>query len=86
MLEYKCNSHCFHLQVSDFGLARYVDSNHEGGKFPIKWTSPEALRESVSDIFICVFSLFFTYSFTARFCFMSLKLSHMLFISTAQCV
>ncbi|KAI0214329.1 Tyrosine-protein kinase CSK [Lamellibrachia satsuma] len=33
-------------KVSDFGLARYVDSNHEGGKFPIKWTSPEALRES----------------------------------------
>ena len=36
------------LQVSDFGLARYTDSNQEGGKFPIKWTAPEALRDSVS--------------------------------------
>ncbi len=33
-------------KVSDFGLARPVDSNQEGGKFPIKWTAPEALRDS----------------------------------------
>jgi c-src tyrosine kinase len=32
--------------VSDFGLARYTDSMQEGGKFPIKWTAPEALRDS----------------------------------------
>ena len=40
---------CFiiHKQVSDFGLARPVDANQDGGRFPIKWTAPEALRESV---------------------------------------
>lgn len=34
-------------KVSDFGLARPVDSNQQGGKFPIKWTAPEALKDSV---------------------------------------
>lgn len=33
-------------KVADFGLARSVDANHAGGRFPIKWTAPEALRES----------------------------------------
>ncbi|CAH1796828.1 unnamed protein product [Owenia fusiformis] len=33
-------------KISDFGLARYEDTNQEGGRFPIKWTSPEALRDS----------------------------------------
>ena len=33
-------------KVADFGLARSVDANQSGGKFPIKWTAPEALRES----------------------------------------
>ena len=36
------------IQVSDFGLARHEDSYQEGGKFPIKWTSPEALKDHVS--------------------------------------
>lgn len=35
------------IQVSDFGLAREESFNQEGGKFPIKWTAPEALRLSV---------------------------------------
>lgn len=33
-------------KVSDFGLARPMDCNQTGGKFPIKWTSPEALRDN----------------------------------------
>lgn len=33
-------------KVSDFGLARETKYVQEGGKFPIKWTSPEALRKS----------------------------------------
>lgn len=33
-------------KVSDFGLARPVDCDQTGGKFPIKWTSPEALRDN----------------------------------------
>jgi len=34
-------------KVSDFGLARPISCNQAGGKFPIKWTAPEALRDSV---------------------------------------
>ncbi|XP_076354615.1 tyrosine-protein kinase CSK-like isoform X4 [Tachypleus tridentatus] len=33
-------------KVSDFGLAREETFNLEGGKFPIKWTAPEALKYS----------------------------------------
>ena len=42
------------LKVSDFGLTRKADIHvpHEGGKFPVKWTAPEALKESVS-ISVC---------------------------------
>ena len=38
------------LQISDFGMAQRMDVHvpHEGGKFPIKWTAPEALKDSVS--------------------------------------
>lgn len=35
-------------KVSDFGLARDESDNLEGGKFPIKWTAPEALKFNVS--------------------------------------
>ncbi len=35
-------------KVSDFGLSREASLNQEGGKFPIKWTAPEALRKAVS--------------------------------------
>ena len=34
-------------QVSDFGLAREANFNLEGGKFPIKWTAPEAIKKGV---------------------------------------
>jgi c-src tyrosine kinase len=33
-------------KVSDFGLAREAHHFQEGGKFPIKWTAPEALRRN----------------------------------------
>ncbi|KAJ9584755.1 hypothetical protein L9F63_020905 [Diploptera punctata] len=32
-------------KVSDFGLAREENFNLEGGKLPIKWTAPEALKQ-----------------------------------------
>lgn len=35
-------------KVSDFGLARHTEMHLDGGKFPIKWTAPEALRTNVS--------------------------------------
>ncbi len=38
-------------KVSDFGLTREVFSKSEGTKLPVKWTSPEALRENVSYIY-----------------------------------
>ncbi|XP_071118990.1 tyrosine-protein kinase CSK-like isoform X1 [Haliotis cracherodii] len=33
-------------KVSDFGLAKFEDFSTDGGKFPIKWTAPEALRDN----------------------------------------
>lgn len=35
-------------KVCDFGLAQEMKLKLDGGKFPIKWTAPEALRQSVS--------------------------------------
>lgn len=40
----------FLWQVSDFGLAREANFNLEGGKFPIKWTAPEAIKQGVGFI------------------------------------
>ena len=41
-------------RVADFGLARLIQDDeyiaHEGAKFPIKWTAPEALRERIFTI------------------------------------
>lgn len=41
-------------KISDFGLSRKGEIHvpHEGGKFPVKWTAPEALKESVSTYFL----------------------------------
>lgn len=44
-------------KVSDFGLARDASFNLQGGKFPVKWTAPEALKDSVS------FPVFCSYQF-----------------------
>ena len=41
---------CVHfvcLQVSDFGLASEANTTQTSRMFPIKWTAPEALRDSV---------------------------------------
>ena len=35
--------------MSDFGLAREGVTRTDSQKLPVKWTSPEALRDSVSD-------------------------------------
>lgn len=44
---YPVNCFLFLWQVSDFGLAREANFNLEGGKFPIKWTAPEAIKQGV---------------------------------------
>lgn len=33
-------------KVSDFGLAKDIDQQMELGKFPVKWTAPEAIRSN----------------------------------------
>ena len=48
MIFFKLDDISFMLQVSDFGLANHADFNPSGGRFPIKWTAPEALRDNVS--------------------------------------
>lgn len=34
-------------KVSDFGLTKEASSTEDTAKLPVKWTSPEALREKV---------------------------------------
>jgi c-src tyrosine kinase len=41
-------------KVSDFGLAREENFTLEGGKLPIKWTAPEALKQSVCTNFFSI--------------------------------
>lgn len=39
-------------KVSDFGLARDENFSLDGGKLPIKWTAPEALKQNVNIFYI----------------------------------
>ncbi|XP_066583173.1 tyrosine-protein kinase CSK isoform X3 [Prorops nasuta] len=42
-------------KVSDFGLARDENFSLDGGKLPIKWTAPEALKQNqLADVVKCV--------------------------------
>ncbi|XP_063955968.1 tyrosine-protein kinase CSK-like [Lytechinus pictus] len=54
-------------KVSDFGLSQEATLNQEGGKFPIKWTAPEALRKkefsSMSDVWSYGIFMWELYSF-----------------------
>ena len=40
-------------KVADFGHARQQNVSVTG-KLPIKWTAPEALKDGVSVVFLCV--------------------------------
>ena len=41
--------------MADFGLARDVALEMEKGKFPVKWTAPEAIQDNVRhSIFACL--------------------------------
>ncbi|XP_029633373.1 tyrosine-protein kinase CSK isoform X2 [Octopus sinensis] len=54
-------------KVSDFGLAKFESFSQEGGRFPIKWTAPEAIRKNVftskSDVWSFGILLWEIYSF-----------------------
>lgn len=39
-------------KVSDFGLTKEASSTQDTAKLPIKWTSPEALREKVVQVYV----------------------------------
>lgn len=40
-------------KVSDFGLTKEASSTQDTAKLPVKWTSPEALREKVQGLLPC---------------------------------
>lgn len=40
-------------KVSDFGLTKEASSIQDTAKLPVKWTSPEALREKVACPHLC---------------------------------
>lgn len=48
-------------KVSDFGLTKEASSTQDTAKLPVKWTSPEALREKVNCCFrnVCMLSSVF---------------------------
>ena len=52
-------------KVSDFGLTKEASSSQDTAKLPVKWTSPEALREKVQPHFnvdfIPLIRLFYVY-------------------------
>ena len=52
-------------KISDFGLAKHADTSsvETSGKFPIKWTAPEALRYSVRRSRCCCCNAFSLLSF-----------------------
>lgn len=44
-------------KVSDFGLTKEASSIQDTAKLPVKWTSPEALREKVACPRLCPLSV-----------------------------
>lgn len=56
-----------HAKISDFGLASATEEKKKGGKIPIKWTAPEALRDNLfttkSDVWSFGILLWELYSF-----------------------
>lgn len=44
-------------KVSDFGLTKEASSIQDTAKLPVKWTSPEALREKVRGVVFTAYKI-----------------------------
>ena len=53
-------------KVADFGLSGRIEQIKAGGKFRVKWSAPEALKDNnVSWMYLCLYTLCTSYLLTS---------------------